>query len=212
METALATHYPRLIEDEVYACGFTSPKSYGASSYLVQDPGGNWLTDSPRLTPALVDAFKRLGGLRWIFLTHRDDVADAAGYARRFGARRIIHERDAASCPGAEEVLRGPGPWELAPGFKILFTPGHTAGHCVLLRRDKFLFSGDHLEGEPPRELDAWPDYCWYDWEEQTRSMERLAAERFEWVLPGHGRRLKLPAPEMAAALRRLLDRMKARP
>ena len=25
-----------------------------------------------------------------------------------------------------------------------------------------------------------------------------LAKERFEWVLPGHGRRAHLPAPEMA--------------
>src|SRR5258708_1587402 len=110
MEPAIATYYPRLIEDDVYACGFASPKSYGASSYLIRDPAGNWLTDSPRLAPALVERLAELGGLRWIFLTHRDDVADAADYARRFGARRIIHEADADACPDAELVLRGEGP------------------------------------------------------------------------------------------------------
>jgi hypothetical protein len=39
--------------------------------------------------------------------------------------------------------------------------------------------------------------------------MERLRDYRFEWVLPGHGVRLHLPAERMRAELDALVDRMK---
>jgi glyoxylase-like metal-dependent hydrolase (beta-lactamase superfamily II) len=204
------SYFPRLIEDEVYYCGFTSPKSYGATSYFIRRNEGNWLTDSPRFNPHLVERFEAMGGLRYIFLTHRDDVADADLYARRFGAQRIIHEGDLDADPDAEIVVRGRDPVELAAGFTIIPVPGHTRGHCVLLH-GKFLFTGAHLWGdEEGRCLEADSDYCWYDWAEQTRSMELLRQRRFEWVLPGHGRRIKVPADRMRVELARLIGRMKA--
>jgi glyoxylase-like metal-dependent hydrolase (beta-lactamase superfamily II) len=203
------THYPRLIEDGVYFLGFSSPKSYGARSYLIVHPGGNWMTDAPRFVPELADRIAALGGLSRVFLTHRDDVADADQYARRFGARRMIHEADMDAAPGAEIVLRGDAPTSPAPGFTIIPVPGHTRGHCVLLYKDKFLFAGDHLEGDAATgRLDAFRDFCWYDWAEQTRSMARLLDYRFEWVLPGHGGRIHLPPERMRSAVSALVERM----
>lgn len=205
------THYPRLVAENVWFCGFASPKSYGARSYLVVDPTGNWLTDSPRFVPELERAIAERGGLRWIFLTHRDDVADADLWARRFCARRIIHEADLDACPDAELVVRGDSPLSPAPDFTILPVPGHTRGHCVLLYKDRFLFTGDHLEGdEKTGRLGTFRDFCWYDWSEQARSMARLLDYRFEWVLPGHGGRLHLPPERMRAELAALVERMKA--
>jgi glyoxylase-like metal-dependent hydrolase (beta-lactamase superfamily II) len=59
----------------------------------------------------------------------------------------------------------------------------------VLLYRNRFLFTGDHLAWSPARDtLTAFRSACWYSWTEQTRSMEKLAGYDFEWVLPGHGR------------------------
>src|SRR5262249_3227750 len=120
--------------------------------------------------------------------TSRDDVADAQRYAEHFGARRIIHRHELSSQPGAEVVLHGEGPGELAPGFLAIQTPGHTKGHCVLLLGERFLFTGDHLDWDrDTKQLSASEDYCWYSWPQQADSMERLAAYRFEWVLLGHG-------------------------
>ena len=208
-----ATHtsvFPRLIEDDVYLCGFTSPKSYGGMSYFIRHPGGNWLIDSPRFTPILEEKFAANGGLRYIFLTHRDDVADAALYARRFGADRIIHEHDRRAMEDAEIVVKGEAPLPVGVDFTVIPVPGHTRGHCVLHYREKFLFTGDHLEWDPDVDgLNAFRDYCWYDWNEQTRSMEKLLSRPFEWVLPGHGRRQKMPAARMHDELVRLIERMK---
>jgi hypothetical protein len=37
-----------------------------------------------------------------------------------------------------------------------------------------------------------------------------LRAHRFEWLLPGHGDRIRLPAEEMQRELAVLVDRMRA--
>jgi len=41
--------------------------------------------------------------------------------------------------------------------------------------------------------------------------MGRLAKYRFEWVLPGHGQRVRLPAAEMRLQIERLAESMRER-
>lgn len=201
--------FPVLVEEPVYYCGFTSPKSYGGNSYFVRHPEGNWLIDSPKFLPALVRRIEALGGLRSIFLTHQDDVADADRFAQHFQAERIIHQEELASQPDAERVLTGAGPWELAPEFTAVSTPGHTRGHCVLLFRNRFLFTGDHLAWNRAHQtLEAFRDYCWHSWNIQTQSMRALTQYTFEWVLPGHGQRVHLPRDEMRQHLDSLVRSM----
>lgn len=201
--------FPLLIEGDVYYCGFNSEKSFGAHSYFIRHPAGNWLIDSPRWTTALVQKFSSLGGLSHIFLTHRDDVADAHAYARHFGCERIIHERDQQAQPEAERKIAGEDILRLGEDFTLIPTPGHTRGHMILLYRDRYLFTGDHLWGRGENKLGASHGVCWYSWEEQIRSMERLQAFAFDWVLPGHGARVRLPVPEMGRALADLIRGMK---
>jgi glyoxylase-like metal-dependent hydrolase (beta-lactamase superfamily II)/ferredoxin len=203
--------FPLLLEEPVYYCGFNSPKSFGGNSYFFKHPTGNWLVDSPKFLPQLVKRFEAHGGLSHIFLTHRDDVADADRYAAHFGSRRLIHKAELSSQPGAETVLEGDDPIEIAPGLIAIPTPGHTSGHCCLLFGNRFLFTGDHLDFDrDTKQLAASRDYCWYSWRRQIESMRRLADYKFEWVLPGHGQRVHLPAEEMRRQLFALVDRMAA--
>lgn len=203
--------FPLPIADPVFYCGFNSPRSFGGNSYFIQDPKGNWLVDSPKFLPHLVKKFEEAGGIRWIFLTHQDDVAEAARYAERFQSQRIIHEADRSAQKDAEVLVKGTDPFEPVPGFKIIPTPGHTRGHCVLLYKKKFLFTGDHLWWRRKRQqLGASQSVAWYSWEEQTRSMEKLLDYDFEWVLPGHGQRMHLSKEKMRLELEALVQRMKA--
>jgi glyoxylase-like metal-dependent hydrolase (beta-lactamase superfamily II) len=202
--------FPLVVEEPVFYCGFNSRKSYGGNSYFIRNAAGNWLIDSPRFVTPLVKQLEAMGGIAHIFLTHRDDVADAERYAEHFRGRRVIHRDELKSQPNAEVVLDGDGPWELAPGYIAIATPGHTKGHCVLLYQNRFLFTGDHLDWDREAQaLSASEFYCWYSWEEQTLSMERLAEYQFEWVLPGHGQRVHLPADEMRKQMRRLAAAMR---
>lgn len=201
--------FPLRIEGDVHYCGFNSPKSYGGNSYFIHHAEGNWLIDSPKFLPQLARRFEALGGLAHVFLTHRDDVADAEQYARHFGAQRIIHHAEVASQPGAERVLQDDNPVELAPGFVAIPTPGHTRGHTVLLVDNRYLFTGDHLWWDrDERRLGASRDYCWDSWPDQCQSMARLLDYSFEWVLPGHGQRVHLPPATMYRQLAALVERM----
>jgi glyoxylase-like metal-dependent hydrolase (beta-lactamase superfamily II) len=205
------TDFPLLVEAPVYYCGFNSPKSFGGNSYFIEHPDGNWLVDSPKFLPQLVKRFEERGGIAHIFLTHRDDVADAERYATHFRSRRVIHRAELSSQPGAELVLEGNEPIELEAEFVAIPTPGHTPGHCCLLLGDRFLFTGDHLDFDRDSScLAASRDYCWYSWRRQTESMRRLANYRFEWVLPGHGQRVRLSADETRRQMHDLVVRMTA--
>jgi len=199
--------FPLLLEEGLYYCGFNSEKSFGANSFFVQHPAGNWMIDSPRYLKHLVDAFERLGGIASIFLTHEDDVADAARYAKRFGAKRIIHREDAHAMPDAEEIVEGLDTRLFVPEFRIIPVPGHTPGSMCLLYRDRFLFTGDHLWWEPEsRQLESPRRLVW-DAGAMHHSIEKLALYPFEWVLAGHGGRIQLPSAHMQAALRELVER-----
>jgi glyoxylase-like metal-dependent hydrolase (beta-lactamase superfamily II)/ferredoxin len=207
---AVMHDFPLVIEEPVFYCGFNSPKSYGGNSYFVQHAAGNWLIDSPKYVTPLVKRLEALGGIANIFLTHRDDVADAGRYAEHFGSRRFIHRAELSSQPNAEVVLDGNEPLELAPGFLAIPTPGHTEGHCVLLFQDRFLFTGDHLDWDrDEKRLAASENYCWFSWPQQAESMARLIQYRLEWVLPGHGQRIQLPADKMHQQLAGLVERMR---
>jgi glyoxylase-like metal-dependent hydrolase (beta-lactamase superfamily II)/ferredoxin len=206
--------FPERVEENVSFCGFTSRDSFGAWSYFVERSEGNVLVDSPRAVSRLLRAFRERGGISTLFLTHRDDVADHEAFRRRFGCERVLHERDVtAETSGVERRIRGDEPVSLSPDLLVIPTPGHTRGHSVLLYRDKFLFTGDHLAWSRGRMgLIAFRDACWYSWKEQQRSMERLLDYSFEWVLPGHGSWYRADSPQsMRRELERCIAWMKTR-
>ena len=181
--------FPESVDENVSYCGFTAESSFGAWSYLVERPEGNVLVDSPRAAGPLLNALAGRGGVRTLFLTHRDDVADHEAFRKRFGCERVLHEGDVtAGTQNVERRLAGRDPVRLADDLLAIPTPGHTRGHAALLYQERYLFTGDHLAWSRRRQaLVAFRDACWYSWDEQVRSMELLLDHRFEWVLPGHG-------------------------
>lgn len=188
---------PVAIAAGVFRCGYSSEDSYGAQSYFLQRADGNVLIDSPRFAAPLAKRLDELGGVRRMFLTHQDDVADHAHFRQRFGCERIIGAED--DHIGAEIELDDE-PRQLAPGLLAIPVPGHTRGSCALLVDGKYLFTGDHLWAFE-NQLEMGRGVCWYSWSEQKRSLRRLLDYSFEWVLPGHGRSLHLPPRQMRAAL-----------
>lgn len=205
-----ARAFPDPVADGVFACGYASPHSYGAASWLiVREQGRPVLVDSPRAAPPLLDGIDALGGVELMVLTHKDDVADHRRFRERFGCARVLHEADVDDdTADVERKLVGTDPVLLAPDLLVVPVPGHTRGSVALLWRETFLFTGDHLWGDGEGGLGASRDVCWFSWEEQTRSMERLLDLRFEWVLPGHGPRLRASS---AAAMRREVERLVGR-
>lgn len=210
---AAQSSFPILVAENVYHCGYHAENSYGAASYLIQRTEGNVLVDSPRWAPPLVKRIEEMGGIRYLYLTHRDDVADHQKLHDHFGCDRILHSDDISGGTRNVEIqLTGSEPFALAPSLLIIPIPGHTKGHTALLYKNKFLFSGDHLAwSEKLKQLVAFRDVCWYSWSKQIQSMRELANYSFEWVLPGHGRRYHADLETMRHQMHNCIDWMEAK-
>ncbi len=206
--------FPSLIDENVYFCGFTARASFGAWSYLIVRPaeaGGNVLVDSPRFAGPLVKRIIEMGGVKTMFLTHVDDIADHQAFAKKFSATRIMHTLEGATQLGIERIIKGEEAVRLDDDLTAIPAPGHTRGHTVLLYRNKFLFTGDTLAWSPQRAtLTGFRDLTWYSWAEQTRSMRKLLDYDFEWVLPGHGRIHHASKDAMRSHLKDCITWMKA--
>src|SRR5947208_1400563 len=97
--------FPEPIAENVFYCGFNAESSFGAWSYLIRRSdaeGGNVLIDSPRFATQLVKKIEAAGGVRTMFLTHKDDIADHRRFAQKFGCQRVMHADDGASRLGVE--------------------------------------------------------------------------------------------------------------
>ncbi len=204
--------FPQAITTDVYHCGYHSAKSFGATSYFIRRAEGNVLVDSPRFTTPLVRRLEALGGVRWLYLTHRDDVADHKRFQAHFGCDRLLHVEDiTAETTDVEIQIQGSDPYALAADLTIIPVPGHSKGHTVLLFRDQVLFTGDHLYWSARLgHLAAFKDFCWYSFSVQTQSMKRLLDYSFEWVLPGHGRRYHADPATMRHQLTTCIEWMTA--
>lgn len=181
----------------VFHLGYHSSLSFGATPYLVKlKSGNNVMIDCPRFNSRLASSIQAEGGLRYIVLTHMDDVADHAKWRARFPrAERIIHKTDVlANTQDCEVQLEGGGEWFPEADFRLVHTPGHTAGSiCVEVktRKDTVLFTGDHLAYSASKDaLTGFKQYNHGNPQVQADSMRLLAEEdfAFTWILPGHGR------------------------
>lgn len=205
--------FPIKIEDNVYYCGFHSKDSFGAASYFIKRDEGNILIDSPRFVSSLVKNIEDMGGIKYMFLTHIDDIAEHEKFASHFNCQRIIHIDEVRErIKDAEIKISGYENYEIDHDITIIPVPGHTKGHCILLYKDKFLFTGDHLAwSDNLKQLVGFKGTCWYSWTELVKSMEKLGNYNFEWVLPGHGRKFHATKENMKFEMQKCIEWCKKR-
>lgn len=200
--------FPQDLGGGVFRLGYNAKSSYGAHSYFGSADARRFMVDAPRWSSHLVAWIQGQGGLDHILLTHRDDVADAARYAKHFGSKVWIHEGDAKSAPFATDVMRGDNPPGPSSAIKVLSVPGHTRGSVMYLLHDNTLFTGDSLAWDAEHEaLRGYREYCWYDWPTQLTSLSRLREQNFTRLLAGHGGSIELPSDRMKAELDRMIAR-----
>ncbi|WP_405803308.1 MBL fold metallo-hydrolase [Streptomyces sp. NBC_01187] len=203
--------FPLALDDAVHLCGHNSPRTAGANSYLLRRPSGTMMMiDTPRWSSTLAARHEELGPVTDVLLTHRDHAAHGRRYADRFGARLWIHEGDLDAAPDADRVMRGTDPVEVGEGVTAHPLPGHTRGSVLYTADERYCFSGDSLYwSRATADLEVAESVTWYSIEELAASLA-LTADRlhFEWLLPGHGDRKRLPAREMAGRMKQLTSRV----
>ncbi|MBB5119247.1 beta-lactamase [Streptomyces eurocidicus] len=202
--------FPLALDDRVHLCGHNSTHTAGANSYLLRRPSGTMMMiDTPRWSTALAARYEALGPVTDVLLTHYDHAAHGRAYADRFGARLWIHEWDLEAAPDADRVLRGTEPTVIADGVIAYPLPGHTRGSVLYVADERYCFSGDSLYwSRTTADVEVVESVVWYSMTELSASLDRIEGLlRFEWLLPGHGDRKRLPAPEMVRRLRELTAR-----
>ena len=60
----------------IFHLGYHSHETYGATPYLVTRKDGNIMIDTPRFNERLAKSIERLGDLKFIIITHQDDIGD----------------------------------------------------------------------------------------------------------------------------------------
>jgi glyoxylase-like metal-dependent hydrolase (beta-lactamase superfamily II) len=169
-----------------------SPLTFGGKGFLVVGPKYNVLVDTPACTPRVIQAVRACGGLRYIFLSHRDEIGELASLRRALGGAVIAHRSEAGLVRGGADLVFDRD-FEVEPGLWVVHTPGHSPGSaCLLLHRGKLrvLFTGDHVlrrrAGVPAPLKFPWT----WDWDAQVASARRLLALDFDYLVPSHDDRL----------------------
>lgn len=126
-----------------------------------------------------------------------------------------LYPRGPIDISGRLRLLPEDGSFPQMPGWRAVFTPGHTAGHVSLFReRDRTLIAGDAVVTTKQEsmtavltqrmELHGPPAYFTQDWQASARSVRGLAALEPEVLATGHG--VAMRGAPMRAALHHLAD------
>ncbi|MCA3178238.1 MAG: MBL fold metallo-hydrolase [Burkholderiaceae bacterium] len=185
----------------------------GTNTYIVGEDGA-WIVIDPgppdRAHVERIAAAVR-GGLQAIVCTHSHPDHSPAAPMLREALGRDVPILGLASRPTARAHSSFVPDRELADGerlrvgdstLRVVHTPGHAANHlCLVLEEDRLLFSGDHVLNGSTTVVDP-PDG---NMREYLDSLERLAAEPVDFILPAHGHVL---APAVGAMRKLVAHRL----
>jgi glyoxylase-like metal-dependent hydrolase (beta-lactamase superfamily II) len=192
--------------------GANSYLAVAADTTLVIDTGmpGN----AKKIIDYVTGLGKKPSEIGYIVLTHADiDHSGSIAELREItGARVAIHTEDAPALSGERKLKEVKG--VLSPiftlmskimkfrplkpdlllkegdeigGFKVIHTPGHTAGSICLYQPGRLIFAGDALRSDRKGNPRAMSKQMTADIEEAWKSARKIAELEFTILLPGHG-------------------------
>ncbi|MEB3170065.1 MAG: MBL fold metallo-hydrolase [Synechococcaceae cyanobacterium] len=161
-----------------------SRDSQGGSSWLLEagtyGGEGDLLVDCPGYTQANLEMLQQRTA-QWgpgtIVLTSREGHGRTRRLQEALGWPVLVQEQEAYLLPGVEPCTSFGAEHTLAPGVRLLWTPGPTPGACVLhVRAGELdgLFCGRLLVPTGPAALAPLRTARTFHWPRQLRSVERL--------------------------------------
>lgn len=156
----------------------------GGTSYFLQTADGNVLVDCPSWNNTTQDTLQKLGGIRWLVLTHRGGVGKLAHVKQiqsHFQCDVLVQEQEAYLLPDIP-VTSFQHIFQIDPNNRMIWTPGHTPGSACFYHQLQggsemnkgVLFTGRHLL--PDRQGNAQPLRVskTFHWFRQLRSIQIL--------------------------------------
>ncbi|TVR12078.1 MAG: MBL fold metallo-hydrolase [Phormidium sp. GEM2.Bin31] len=180
---------PRIVRANIFAFP-PNRETLGGTAYLIVEKDGNVLIDTPPSTPETQDFLERQGGVRSLFITHRDSIGKATQFQQGSGCQLIIQEQEAYLLPEAE-VTSFQQEIQISPQIQGIWTPGHTPGSACLYyaQQGGILFTGRHLLPNPKGQVGPLRTAKTFHWRRQLRSVahlrDRFSPETLSLICPG---------------------------
>ncbi len=165
-------------------------QTLGGTAYFIETTAGNVLVDCPPWTLA-TQQFLGDRGVRWLFLTHRNAMAQVKTLQAALGCEVVVQEQEAYLLPELEtQTFHREA--EIAPGLTAIWTPGYSPGSACLHWASQdggVLFTGRHLL--PTRQGGITPlrTSKTFHWPRQLKSVtalgDRFTTETLNYLCPG---------------------------
>ena len=136
---------PRPVLENIFAFP-PNRDTLGATAYFIVENQMNILVDSPAWDEANQAFLRSLGGVHWLFLTHRGAIGKAKEIQQAMGCDIVIQEQEAYLLPGLS-LTPFSQEWGLSDHCQGIWTPGHSPGSSCLYYAGYggVLFTGRHL-------------------------------------------------------------------
>ena len=161
----------------------------GGTAYFIVENEANILIDCPAWDEVNQNYLNSVGGVRWLFLTHRGAIGKAREIQQAFGCEILIQEQEAYLLPGLK-VTRFKQDFNIG-NAQVIWTPGHSPGSSCLYypREGGVLFSGRHILPNQTGELLPLRTAKTFHWFRQLLSIQllrdRFTPETLNYICPG---------------------------
>ncbi len=180
---------PRPVLEGIFAFP-PNRNTLGGTAYLILEKVGNILVDSPAWTEANQEFIQAQGGVSYLFISHRNGMAQIKAIQETTQCQVIIQEQEAYLLPEVQ-LTTFEQDYRLTPNCKAMWTPGYSPGSSCLYCQTNggVLFTGRNLL--PNRQGKATPlriakTFHWY---RQLRSLNQLRdhfdSSTLQYILPG---------------------------
>lgn len=156
----------------------------GGSSWLLERPGGDLLIDCPAITQANLEVLARRGAGGTLVLTSREGHGRCRRIQELTGWPVLLQEQEAYLLPTVPQRVGFGSEHTLAPGIRLLWTPGPTPGSCVLHAAGAWgdlLFCGRLLQPIGPGAVAPLRTSRCFHWPRQLASIGKLR----DWLPAG---------------------------
>lgn len=164
----------------------------GGTAWWLEQAGGALLVDCPAYTAANL-AFLRGRPAGMLLLTSREGHGRTRRFQEALGWPVLVQEQEAYLLPGVQQLQTFGEELDLAPGWRLLWTPGPTPGACVLHASGEpdVLFCGRLLSPTGPgaaAPLATARSFHWGRWQRSLKTLKAwLPQGSPRWIASGAG-------------------------
>lgn len=164
----------------------------GGTAWWLEHAGGALLVDCPAYTAANL-AFLRGRPAGMLLLTSREGHGRTRRFQEALGWPVLVQEQEAYLLPGVQQLQTFGEELDLAPGLRLLWTPGPTPGACVLHASGEpdVLFCGRLLSPTGPgaaAPLATARSFHWGRWQRSLKTLKAWLPQGSPgWIASGAG-------------------------